>query len=127
MGTKNDPGEFDCYAKLLPDEPYFLIRAKDPVGAATVREWCRLREEANVKPDDEARIAVAERCAEWMEQWREKHEGPKPFETSAGDLWDSTRRLVYLLEEIERAHGSTPTSEDAIKLAKEMENEAAPF
>ena len=25
MGTKNEPGEFDCYAAAEPDEPMFII------------------------------------------------------------------------------------------------------
>lgn len=39
MGTKSDPGKFDCYAKLDPDEPYFLLRAKDPSSSFLVRIW----------------------------------------------------------------------------------------
>lgn len=29
MGTKNNPGKYDCYAKLEPDEPHFVLRGKD--------------------------------------------------------------------------------------------------
>ena len=39
MGTKNNPGSYDCYANLDPDEPYFCTRCgyasvcrKDYVG-----------------------------------------------------------------------------------------------
>ena len=43
MGTKNNPGSYDCYANLDPDEPYFVLRAKDPMGAALVRNWADIR------------------------------------------------------------------------------------
>lgn len=29
MGTKNNPGKYDCYAKAEPDEPLFTLRGKD--------------------------------------------------------------------------------------------------
>lgn len=43
MGTKNNPGNYDCYAKLDPDEPYFVLRAKDPSATYLVRIWEKLR------------------------------------------------------------------------------------
>jgi hypothetical protein len=43
MGTKNNPGKYDCYAKLEPDEPYFLLRGKDPIGWLVVKVWVALR------------------------------------------------------------------------------------
>lgn len=43
MSTKNDPGKYDCYAKLAPDEPYFLLRAKDPTGSHLVAAWTCIR------------------------------------------------------------------------------------
>lgn len=39
MGTKNEPGEFDCYAKADPDEPIFVLRAKDKLAPHLVRLW----------------------------------------------------------------------------------------
>ena len=43
MGTKMDPGKYDCYAKLAGDEPYFVLRAKDPVAPYLVHAWRMLR------------------------------------------------------------------------------------
>lgn len=51
MGTKNNPGEFDCYANAEPDEPILLGR--DPHGHAAVRKWANDREQmirAGAKP-----------------------------------------------------------------------------
>jgi hypothetical protein len=43
VGTKNNPGEFDCYAKAEPDEPMFTLLARDPQFANLVRLWAALR------------------------------------------------------------------------------------
>lgn len=44
MGTKNNPGEFDCYAKAHPDEPLFILRGKDPVAPYLVSMWVYSRQ-----------------------------------------------------------------------------------
>lgn len=44
MGTKNNPGKFDCYAAALPDEPYFILLARDPDAPMLVELWAYLRE-----------------------------------------------------------------------------------
>lgn len=43
MGTKNNPGEFDCYGKLDPDEPYFVLMGRDKAAPALVWLWASLR------------------------------------------------------------------------------------
>lgn len=44
MGTKNQPGRFDCYDAAEPDEPIFILLARDPVAADLVREWVKRRQ-----------------------------------------------------------------------------------
>jgi len=77
MGTKNNPGSYDCYANLDPDEPYFVLRAKDPMGAALVRNWADIRrqqiEMGNKPPEDMAQVNEARQCATAMEQWRAQY------------------------------------------------------
>ena len=46
MGTKTNPGKFDCYAAALPDEPLFTLLARDPDFSALVRDWALRREHA---------------------------------------------------------------------------------
>jgi hypothetical protein len=41
MGTKNQPGEFDCYAAANPDEPMFIMLGRDGSAAGRVRSWAR--------------------------------------------------------------------------------------
>lgn len=43
MSTKGKPGEFDCLKKMGDDEPFFVLRAKDPVAAYLVSIWRHVR------------------------------------------------------------------------------------
>lgn len=81
MGTKNQPSEFDCYRNAEPDEPMFILLARDVDAADRVREWVvkremRKREEYKVSsryelPENELhQLEEAEDCADAMEDWR---------------------------------------------------------
>lgn len=39
MGTKSCPSKFDCYAKAEPDEPMFVLIARDPLSDTLVHLW----------------------------------------------------------------------------------------
>ena len=96
MGTKNDPAPFDCYANAEPDEPMFVLLARDRVAPDTVRMWAALRalhladdreaiaylggvalglversDTSGIPADEHAQIAEALDCADAMQQWRE--------------------------------------------------------
>ncbi len=74
MGTKNNPGVYDCLSSLAPDEPYFVLVAHDALAPSLIRSWAQSREhqiQAGVKPpSDMAKVAEAKRCAADMELWR---------------------------------------------------------
>lgn len=74
MGTKNQPGAFDCYRNAYLDEPMFILLARDASAADGVRDWARRRREAieaGVKPEsDMAMVTEAFACADAMEAWR---------------------------------------------------------
>lgn len=36
LGSKANPSQFDCYDDLAEDEPYFVIRADDPLSDALI-------------------------------------------------------------------------------------------
>ena len=36
VGSKANPSKFDCYDDLAPDEPYFVIRADDPLSDSLI-------------------------------------------------------------------------------------------
>lgn len=94
MGTKNRPGDFDCYSKAEPDEPMFVLLARDPCAHALVGLWAsinsapgpirekRVREallvlEAAARRlpgQDAEKIEEAFNCVHAMVQWRGEHE-----------------------------------------------------
>jgi hypothetical protein len=67
MATKNNPGQFDCYAKAEPDEPMFTLLARDKHAPAIVRFWALLRLHAG---EDPAVVKEALECALAMDLYR---------------------------------------------------------
>lgn len=79
MGTKQRPGAFDCHAKALPDEPMFVLLARDPWAPYLVDVWAgrRMQDiEGGVRPrTDEGMVVEALACADAMRAWREANDG----------------------------------------------------
>lgn len=75
MGTKNNPGSFDCYANAEPDEPMFVLLARDAYAPLLIRTWAADRE---VEGEDPAKVAEARACADACEKWRKKKEANQP-------------------------------------------------
>ena len=75
MGTKNNPGKFDCYTNALPDEPMFILLGRDADAAKAVREWAGSRLSKinrGSKPEsDRAMVDEAFACADAMDIYRE--------------------------------------------------------
>lgn len=78
MGTKNEPGQFDCYANALPDEPMFVLLARDPFAPELLERWAARRSldiAACVRPTtDRAMVDEARRCADEMREWRRSND-----------------------------------------------------
>lgn len=80
MGTKDNPGKFDCYANADADEPMFVLLARDESAPGLIRYWVRQRavrkghrwptfmDPSDSRFDAKAREALA--CADAMEHWR---------------------------------------------------------
>ena len=77
MGTKNNPGNFDCYGNAEVDEPMFVLLARDPASPALVRDWADRREfmiHNKQKPEsDRPMVEEARQCADAMEAWRKEN------------------------------------------------------
>jgi hypothetical protein len=75
MGTKNNPGTFDCYEKAESDEPMFILLARDVTAPARVLDWARQREAAITRGDkpqsDMTMVEEARACAKAMYEWRQ--------------------------------------------------------
>lgn len=76
MGTKNNPGDINCYEAAGPDEPIFTLRSTDLCAPSTVRVWAefyRARKQWNGEWDNAAlkKYEEAIHCANQMECWQE--------------------------------------------------------
>lgn len=69
MGTKNQPGQYDCYANAEPDEPMFVLLARDPLAPLLVRMWADLKLAAD---GEEPVVDEAMGCAAAMDDWRKR-------------------------------------------------------
>lgn len=68
MGTKNNPGRFDCYAAAGEDEPMFTLLARDPAAPAAIRSW--VVERVRLGDPNTTKLQEAIDCASAMEAWK---------------------------------------------------------
>lgn len=73
MGTKRNPGEFDCYEHAEDDEPMFILLARDESASFLVDAWADKREQ-NIRlglhpEEDRAKVREARECAAAMRLW----------------------------------------------------------
>lgn len=77
MGNKID-GDM-CYAAALPDEPMFVLLARDPFAPQLVRDWAHQRQvdinNGERPAEDEAKVHEALEQAGRMESWRVANNG----------------------------------------------------
>ena len=86
MGSKTQPGAFNCYQSALPDEPIFTLLARDPTAPDVIRTWSRQRRDdifkgpdagafSDAQTDDLRKATEAEAVADEMTVWRRANEG----------------------------------------------------
>lgn len=79
MGSKNNPGKFDCYENALPDEPMFVLLGRDPNAPQLIEQWADRRWQdiqIGVRPQsDLAAVEEAQQCAHAMRDWRRDNDG----------------------------------------------------
>lgn len=63
-----------CLNKADPLEPIFVLRAKDPRAAQTIRHWAAMA----VGVHEDANIAEAYALADQMDAWQREHTPPAP-------------------------------------------------
>lgn len=66
MGTKSEPGRFDCYGKAKDDEPIFVLLARDPAAPKLIRAWVQHHQDAKT---DGAKLMEALDVADQMERY----------------------------------------------------------
>ena len=80
MGTKNNPGNYDCYSKADPDEPLFTLRAKDMLAPMLIELWAAIRElnwtekfgDLPIPTDYQKKLTEARNIAQDMRDWYEE-------------------------------------------------------
>lgn len=65
MGTKNNPGQYDCYANAAPDEPMFVLLGRDRLAPSLVQLWIEARISLGENSD---KIEEARTCVDAMKQ-----------------------------------------------------------
>ena len=78
MGSRNNPGSYDCYDAAEPNEPMFILLGRDRDAAIVVKLWGMLRLQQislGLRPEtDRTQVAEALRCATEMEIWHREKE-----------------------------------------------------
>lgn len=103
MGTKQNPGRYDCEHAALPDEPRFTLLARDPDAPALVHAWSEARRErvldGSAPLEDINKAHEAAACADAMRTWRTANMGAwrrpqaaTPAKAPAGYQLDWARR-----------------------------------
>jgi hypothetical protein len=72
MGTKNNPGKFDCHAKAEPDEPMFTLLGRDPCAPILIEIWAAMRRTLSTDGKDAEKIEEALSCAHACREWSER-------------------------------------------------------
>ena len=105
--------EDPCFVKALPDEPAFVLLARDPMAAALVRTWCAVRRmsiaDGSRPASDLDQVVKAENTADAMELWR----------SNADEAWRKQGQLPLVATD--RASLEDAMSVDARAWAAAME------
>lgn len=76
MGTKNKPGQFDCYANAEPDEPMFVLLGRDPTASLVVTFWRALKmkmRESGTSSVSDLKLEEARECSLDLAAWAKKN------------------------------------------------------
>lgn len=112
MGTKNNPGAYDCYANADPDEPMFVLLARDKHAPTLVWLWSVLRE---IDGEDKTKVEEAKECANAMLLWQRAHDR-KTIGLGAATLAGVFELIRAANHSAKNAVGNVPTDSEAVRL-----------
>lgn len=115
MGTKSEPGAFDCYSSAEPDEPMFVLLGRDKHAPTIVWLWATLRE---LDGEDETKVAEAQRCAMDMMQWARDHERPVVGigQAALAAVMELIRAVNSAAQQLGQDHTNQMTTIEALRL-----------
>lgn len=100
METKNNPNPNGCLMRALPDEPMFILLARDASAPEAIRRWCDMRARDGIESEnrqDAEQLEEAFATADAMEAWRLANDGrwkdpaasawPDEVEAVAREIW----------------------------------------
>lgn len=77
MGSRNNPGKYDCFSKAEPDEPTFTLLGRDPAAPILIELWVEIRKRMG---ESFEKLNEAVECAEACEEWLGKKEKGAAYE-----------------------------------------------
>jgi hypothetical protein len=107
MGTKNIPGKFDCYANALPDEPMFVLLARDKKAHNIVRSWAH--EYRSTKETENSRTGKARLNVEQYAKYCEALDCADAMEAWGGD-WRNVERIKQKKRENDTTAGNVASA-----------------
>jgi hypothetical protein len=112
MGTKNNPGQFDCYEHAEPDEPMFVLLGRDKHAPTLVWLWATLRE---LDGEDMAKVKEARDCVFEMMKFAKARGRPAVGlgQSALCGVMELIRAINSLMEE-EDTH-NTGTTDDIFR------------
>lgn len=111
MGTKNKPGDFDCYANADPNEPMFILLGRDEDAPRLVAAWARKRE---LKGEDPKKVQEAIDCANAMRSWH-----TDPITVCDKCLQASCWQGIFYCDDYKTAGTTQKTRKELAKLNRE--------
>lgn len=112
MGTKSNPGKFDCWSKAEPDEPVFVLLGRDPVASVILRRWVELRQQLGATETEV--LSEAMQCAVEMRRWA-MHKGKGDQVANAIEYDNRTQAEVdHLYEHVLKLQNLCHRAADAI-------------
>lgn len=67
MGTRVKPGKFDCFNKLHPNEPFFVLRGNDKFAPRLIAAWADAAEQAGCRME---KVQEARQIGQDMLAWQ---------------------------------------------------------
>jgi hypothetical protein len=98
MGTKNNPGPYDCYAHAEPDEPIFVLRGKDPAAHIVVAFWAALSKQLHNQTQE--KMMEAAKIAAEMRLWAESKGKKELVDTARALVEDDVATMDNILDDV---------------------------
>jgi hypothetical protein len=110
MGTKSDPGEYDCYAAAASDEPVFTLRANNKFTPTLIWLWASLSE---LDGEDPKKVAEARSCVTDSLRWAKEHD--RPVAGLGQATMGGVLELIRTVNGLMRNADGTDTDDDVLR------------